>query len=56
MEKRKRTIIINGEEVPTYYKVWLDNLKRDARISRLRNAVIILAFAVIALGCCLLMQ
>lgn len=54
MEKRKGTIIINGEEVPTYYKVWLDNLKRDARISRLRNTVIILAFAVIALGCCLL--
>ena len=53
---QKRTVIINGEEVPTYYKIWLDNLKRDARINRLRNAVITLAFAVIALGCCLLMQ
>lgn len=56
VEKRKGTVIINGEEVPTYYKIWLDNLKRDAKINRLRNAVIILALAVIALGCCLLMR
>ena len=56
MEKQKKTIFIDGQEIPTYQTIWEVNRKRDKQIYRLRNAVIILSIAVIVAGCCLLRQ
>lgn len=52
MEKQKRTIFIGNQEIPTYQTIWESNRKRDARIDRMRNAIIVLSAAVIALGIC----
>lgn len=57
MEKQKRTIFIGKQEIPTYQTIWESNRKRDARIDRIRNAVVVLSVTVIALGICyVLMQ
>lgn len=57
MEKQKRTIFIENQEIPTYQTIWESNKKRVARIDRMRNAIIVLSAAVIILGiCCVLMR
>lgn len=52
MGKQKRTIFIKGQEIPTYQTIWESNRKRDARIDRMRNAIVILSVAVMALAVC----
>lgn len=57
MEKQKQTIFIGKQEIPTYQTIWESNRKRDARIDRMRNAIIVLSASVIILGiCCVLMR
>ena len=55
MEKQKKTIFIEGQEIPTYQTIWESNLKRDARIDRLVKAVIILSGSVAIMGICLIL-
>lgn len=54
--KQPETISINGVEIPSYSCLWHMVQKADIRISRLRNAVILEAIALIAVSLRLLLM
>lgn len=54
--KQPETISINGVEIPSYSCLWRMAQTADIRISRLRNAVILEAIALIAVSLRLLLM
>lgn len=55
--KQKRTITIDGQEIPTYQTVWELNMKTNRRIDWISKAVCVLAVAGIIVSVyCLLKQ